>query len=270
MSMNPGSGKKKAVVRRLDMVLESDLESADLSESLLNAFCMRAGCNEQQCNEVGLAVRESVINAVLHGNKSDPEKKVFLRAELRHGDLCVTVRDEGPGFDPRSLPDPTKPENLLRESGRGILMIRALTDRLVIRRSSSRGMEFRMVKCLPKQMDEHKTGLRVESRKVDGVTILDMEGRIVLGEPTAALRDEFEKLIDRGDKKILMNLEGVSYIDSSGLGALVSGFMTVKNRQGQMKLLSLTSKVRELLQITKLLTVFEVFDDESTALDSFS
>ena len=111
--------------------------------------------------------------------------------------------------------------------------------------------------------------LKTSSRQVDGVTVVDLSGRIVLGEATTALREILQGLAGRGQTKILLNLGEVSYIDSSGLGALVSGYTSLANQQGQLKLVNLTKKVQDLLQITKLLTVFEVFDDEAKAVQSF-
>jgi len=111
--------------------------------------------------------------------------------------------------------------------------------------------------------------LKTENRQVDGVTIVDLNGRIVLGEATTALRELLQNLVTQGQKKILLNLADVSYIDSSGLGALVSGYTTLSGQEGQLKLLNLTKKVQDLLQITKLLTVFEVYSDEATAVRSF-
>ena len=111
--------------------------------------------------------------------------------------------------------------------------------------------------------------LKAGSRQVDGVTIVDLSGRIVLGEATTTLREMLQNLLSQGQKKILLNLAEVSYIDSSGLGALVSGYTTLSGQQGQLKLLNLTKKVQDLLQITKLLTVFEVHTDEATAVRSF-
>ena len=111
--------------------------------------------------------------------------------------------------------------------------------------------------------------LKTGSRQVDGVTIVDLNGRIVLGEATTALRELLQNLVNQGQKKILLNLADVSYIDSSGLGALVSGFTSLSGQQGNLKLLNLTKKVQDLLQITKLLTVFEVYTDEATAVQSF-
>jgi anti-sigma B factor antagonist len=103
-------------------------------------------------------------------------------------------------------------------------------------------------------------------RRLDDVVIMDLSGRITMGEGTLILRDNILKLLNAGDRKFLLNLADVNYIDSSGLGELVSSFTTVRNQGGELKLLNLTNRVQDLLQITKLLTVFEVFNSESEAL----
>lgn len=108
------------------------------------------------------------------------------------------------------------------------------------------------------------------TRQVGDVTVIDAAGRITLGEGSSAFRDTIKDLVTKGDKKVLLNLSEVSYIDSSGIGELVSGFTTISNAGGRLKLLGLTKRVQDLLQITKLYTVFEVFDDEATGLASFS
>ena len=112
--------------------------------------------------------------------------------------------------------------------------------------------------------------MKVSTRQVDGVTILDLSGRITLGEGSVSLRDAIRDLLAKGDKSILLNLGDVSYIDSSGIGELVSAFTSVKNAGGELKLLNLTKKVHDLLQITKLYTVFDVKDDETSAVGSFT
>jgi len=101
------------------------------------------------------------------------------------------------------------------------------------------------------------------------VTIVDLSGRISLGEGSALLRKTIRDLLDSGQARILLNLGDVNYIDSSGIGELVSAFSAVRNRNGEMKLLNLTKKVHDLLQITKLFTVFDVYNDESSAVQSF-
>ncbi|MBI2677842.1 MAG: STAS domain-containing protein [Candidatus Koribacter versatilis] len=112
--------------------------------------------------------------------------------------------------------------------------------------------------------------MKTSTRKVDNVTIVDLSGRITLGEGSVVLRDNIRDLIAKGDKKILLNLGEVTYIDSSGIGELVSAFTTVRNQGGELKLLNLTKKVHDLLQITKLYTVFDVKDDEAAAIGSFT
>jgi len=112
--------------------------------------------------------------------------------------------------------------------------------------------------------------MKFKTRQVDGVTILDLSGRITLGEGSVTLRDAVKDVLSKGSKNILLNLADVDYIDSSGLGELVSAYTTVKNQGGELKLLHLTTKVHDLLQITKLYTVFDVKDDEASAVSSFS
>ena len=107
------------------------------------------------------------------------------------------------------------------------------------------------------------------SRQVAGVTIVDISGRIVLGEESGALRELVCDLLSKGHKKILFNLADVNYIDSSGLGCLVGAFTSLRRQQGELKLLNLTNKVHDLMQITKLYTVFDIMDDEAVAVKSF-
>jgi anti-sigma B factor antagonist len=110
--------------------------------------------------------------------------------------------------------------------------------------------------------------MKINSREIDGAVILDLNGRLVLGE-TILMREQVRALISKGQKKILLNLQAVPYIDSSGLGELVSAFTVARKEGGDLKLLNLTPKVHGLLQITKLYTVFDVYDDEGVALCSF-
>ena len=111
--------------------------------------------------------------------------------------------------------------------------------------------------------------MKVATRQVDGVTILDLSGRITLGEGSVTLRDAVHDVLAKGSKKILLNLDDISYIDSSGIGELVSGFTSVRNAGGELKLLNLTKKVHDLLQITKLYTVFDIWDNEASAISAF-
>jgi len=112
--------------------------------------------------------------------------------------------------------------------------------------------------------------MKISTRQVDGITILDLSGRITLGEGSVQLRDSVRDLLGKGQKKILLNLGDVNYIDSSGIGELVSAYTTVRNQGGELKLLNLTRKVHDLLQITKLYTVFDIKDDEASAIASYA
>jgi anti-sigma B factor antagonist len=111
--------------------------------------------------------------------------------------------------------------------------------------------------------------MTASTRRVGGVTVVDISGRIELGEESAAVRDLVSKLLNNGDKQILLNLGDVNYIDSSGLGALVSSFTSVRKQGGELKLLNLTDRVTDLMQMTKLYTVFDIKDDEAVAVKSF-
>ena len=109
----------------------------------------------------------------------------------------------------------------------------------------------------------------VTTRQVGDVSVLDISGRITLGEGSSVLRESLREYASAKNPKVLLNLEEVSYIDSSGIGELVSGFTNIQESGGNLKLLKLTKRVRDLLQITKLYTVFEIFDDEADGIRSF-
>lgn len=111
--------------------------------------------------------------------------------------------------------------------------------------------------------------LNISERQAGDVTILDMSGKVTIGEGSVALRTTIRRLLGEGKKNILLNLGSVGYIDSSGIGELVSSFTAVNKEGGTLKLLNLTEKIQDLLAITKLLTVFDVFEDEGAALSSF-
>ena len=111
--------------------------------------------------------------------------------------------------------------------------------------------------------------LTIATRESKGVTVLDLKGKITLGEGSVQVRDAVRGLVGKGQKKMLLNLGDVNYIDSSGLGELVAAYTTARNQGAALKLLKLSQKVHDLLQLTKLYTVFDIYDDESTAIASF-
>ena len=111
--------------------------------------------------------------------------------------------------------------------------------------------------------------MRINTREVQGVTILDISGRITLGDETGTLRDAVRDLLSKGVKKIVLNLADVSYIDSTGVGELVGSLMTVRNAGGDLKLMNLSEKVKDVVHVTKLYTIFDIKEDEFTAVKSF-
>jgi anti-sigma B factor antagonist len=111
--------------------------------------------------------------------------------------------------------------------------------------------------------------MNISERTVGDVTIVDLGGRIIMGEGDSVLKDKVRSLAQQGRTKVVINLGDVSYVDSAGLGALVQGFATIKNKGGALKLLNVTKRLKDLLSITKLLTVFETFDSEKDAVASF-
>ena len=112
--------------------------------------------------------------------------------------------------------------------------------------------------------------VKLTTRQVNEVTVIDVSGRITLGEGSSLLRDELRSLIGSNRRMILLNMADVSYVDSSGIGQLVAALTTVNSLGGQLKLLNLTKRLKELLQMTKVISIFEVFDDEKKAVATFS
>lgn len=111
--------------------------------------------------------------------------------------------------------------------------------------------------------------MKIATRKAGDVVVLDLEGKILIGDGCQELRDSICKTLDEGSKKILLNLAGVSYMDSTGLGEVIRNYKTVIDKGGKLKLLSLTARIKDLMAMTKLLTVFEVFESEQEALASY-
>lgn len=112
--------------------------------------------------------------------------------------------------------------------------------------------------------------LRMTDRDVNGITVLDIEGRIVLGEESNSFRERVKGLLAAGKKKIVLNMANVSYIDSAGLGTLVATFHSARSQGATLKLVNLGAKFKEVLQVTKLMTVFDTYDNETAAVQSFS
>jgi serine/threonine-protein kinase RsbW len=134
--------------QRVSYTLDSTLETVDSAEQAACRIAVEAGFADDEVMQISMAVREAAVNAVLHGNAYDPEKKVKLEFETNSHDLVITICDQGKGLDPTKIPDPLAPENLLKTSGRGIFLIRSFMDEVQIRPSHT-GTEIKLVKHVP-------------------------------------------------------------------------------------------------------------------------
>jgi serine/threonine-protein kinase RsbW len=140
-----------AETKSLEVNLESTLDSVDVAEEMVKNFAVEAGYPEDEVHQIGMAIRESVINAVVHGNCYSSQKKVSVAMEAKGEQLIIRVQDQGAGFEVDEVPDPLADENLLRKSGRGLFLIRAFMDGVEMRRLSPEGMEVVMTKNFPVQ-----------------------------------------------------------------------------------------------------------------------
>jgi len=141
------SGESKSV----EILLDSTLESVDLAEAEVLRVAGDAGMAEEDQHRLSMAVRESMVNAIVHGNRYSPDKKVQLKIRRQPDRLAVEIADEGEGFELKSVPDPLADENLLRQSGRGILLIQAFVDEFRIRRRETAGTQAVLVKYLNRE-----------------------------------------------------------------------------------------------------------------------
>jgi serine/threonine-protein kinase RsbW len=139
--------------RRAQALLDSNLESVEKAEEMVLGIARELGFDEDDLHRISVALRESVVNAVVHGNRYNANKRVHLSVEASGGELTIRVADEGDGFDVSALPNPLAAENLMRQSGRGILLMQAFVDEFEIRRGAGRGTEIRMVKRLPARLE---------------------------------------------------------------------------------------------------------------------
>ncbi len=151
--MKPGlivnaMAKHSGKIQDVDMQLDSNLESVDKAESTVLRIAGELGFPEDDLHSIGMAVREAAVNAVVHGNRYNARKKVHLSVTHGPGRLIIVIADEGEGFDIDALPDPLAQDNLLRQSGRGLLLIRAFVDEFELRRRQPHGTEVRLVKYL--------------------------------------------------------------------------------------------------------------------------
>jgi serine/threonine-protein kinase RsbW len=144
-----------ATAKRLEITLETRLESVDLAENIVMRVAKASGFGDEDVHKIGMAVREGVINAYNYGNRQDRQKKILLTVELNSEKMVVRVLDEGTGFELAAVPDPLSEENLLRTSGRGLFLMRAFMDELDVQRGHTGGAELVMIKRFPHAVSDN-------------------------------------------------------------------------------------------------------------------
>ncbi|MFD8750957.1 ATP-binding protein [Kitasatospora sp. NPDC059577] len=253
-------------MEHVELQLPSVLASIAAAEEFVCRLADELGLDEDGRDRLGLAVHEAVANAVIHGNRFSPDRQVRLAAHHDGARLTVTVGDEGPGFTPAAQPSGALN---LTPSGRGLTLIEHCVDGFHVTRRTGPppGCDVVLVKHLRKETTV--PALSVSERQEGDVTLLDLKGRITIGEGDVILREAVAHTLDTGRRRILLDLADVTYVDSSGIGELVSCCTTTAGKGGRLKLLNVSGKLQDLLTITKLLALCEVHDSEQEALASF-
>jgi serine/threonine-protein kinase RsbW len=142
--------------RSIELRLESKIDSVDAAELIVQGLAREAGFGPDDIDHLGMAVRESMVNAITHGNGYNKDKAVHFAVRLQDGTLTISIRDEGEGFDPQCVPDPTTPENLLKTSGRGLLLMNALVDEFEVGPAQPCGTRVTLVKSGPGRESDQK------------------------------------------------------------------------------------------------------------------
>ncbi|MBI4161440.1 MAG: anti-sigma factor antagonist [Acidobacteria bacterium] len=283
------AGRRRRRVPRLTsgslrLELESKVEYIDFVHAMTEKLARMAGLNRDRSFQTGLAVREGLINAIRHGNRGDPGKKVIVAFLLRPGTFCIRIRDQGDGFDFGRPPNPLDPENLYLANGRGIFLMRHFAEEVRFRRPEDGGTEVELIQRMGRsrstggarrapvatELSEGGEGMKASVRKIGDVYVLDLAGKITIGAGDLILREAVNALLEEGHRNIVLNLERVSYMDSAGIGELVACRKRAKDHRGGVKLLNPSGKVSDLLHLTKLEEIFEIFNSEERALASFS
>lgn len=269
------AGPPPSPLRGFRLALPSMHESVATVHTVL-AEVVAAGDREPLTRDrIALAVGEAFANAVEHGNRCDPRRRVTIAIDLDGDLLTVEVGDDGPGFDPASVPDPRSPERLLGRRGRGLLLMTSVTDEVTCTARLPSGSVVTLrtshrPQASPIPSQKEKAAIATKTRTSGDVTIIDLSGKITVGDGDVELRDAVTGAMDSGASKLILNLESVTAIDSAGVGELVSSYTMATNRGVKLKLMCLPAKVRDILHITQLITIFEVYDTEAEAIDSFS
>jgi len=236
------------------------------------SFLSQLGWDAKKLHGVLLAISESFNNAMIHGNKWDPDKNVHVRLAVKKDFIDADIIDEGTG-DIKRLKE-RKPSDLLAEGGRGIELIETFSDRVLIRNCENTGgvkislrFEYDERESNP-IADITEESMDYNKREENGITVIELTGRLDLTSGNM-LKDGVKELLTGGKASIHLNLKNVEFVNSSGLGALVSIMKEIRLHRGRLTLSDLADYVREIFDITQLSHIFEIFATESEAINSY-
>ncbi len=211
---------------------------------------------------VKLCLHEAVINAVEHGNKLDSRLTVRMEIVFDKNQLMIEVTDQGEGFDYKKIPNPTTPENLWKAEGRGVFLIRNLMNKVSFH---NKGRTIRMVKILKKG---RRVKVDMNMEKIKDVMTVTLEGEINVSNANE-VRNTFTKLLQNGEKKILVDFDRVIFIDSSGLAVLIDLVQRLQKVNGNLRLCNVNRKIRGIFEIVKIHKLINIYDNRSAALGDF-
>jgi len=216
------------------------------------------GYDEDHRFAVRLALEEALVNAMKHGNRMDPARRVVLAYRLSPERVEIRVRDEGAGFDPGMVPDPTRDENLQRPCGRGIMLMRSYMDEVSFVCS---GQEVQMVKH---RKPRWGCAMKINTHTAAGCHVVEIEGSADINASTA-LREALLGAIESGATKIICDLGRTTFISSDALGVLITAYLKARGRGGFVRLADPQEHLRDVLKTTRLDHLFEIFTDVKCA-----
>jgi len=260
-------------MKRKTYKYHSVLESEGRMYADIKSLMTEIGLEKKRLFNIMLAISEAFTNALIHGNCFDPDKMVEVTITVNDEAMIADIIDEGKGFNRESsghdYPD------LLSEGGRGIGLMRSIADEIVIERSGRTGgtqitMRFnlRKDKVNKKSMNDMEDKMEMNKKDEGNVMVLTLSGRLDLSNGNR-LKEEVKSILSGGRTSIHLNLREVEFVNSSGLGALVSIMKEIRIHRGRLTLSDMADYVREIFDITQLSHIFEIFATEEEALHSY-
>jgi len=249
-----------------DFRIKSEGKNIERAEKFMFQQLAHLQLDKSMLFDLRLCLDEALANAIKHGNKNNAKRIISISVDTTPQQIELSVADEGDGFQFDAIPDPTRNDNLKKPSGRGIYLMRNLMDEVEFIKN---GSKIILRKNIPQHVSRDKGGsMQVKERKEKDVMVCAIAGEITMNN-SPELRKMFDTCIEHQEKKIVINLSGVNYIDSSGLATLIEMLQRLTKYQGRLRLCAMTEKIKSIFEITKLEKLFEIFSQEEDAIRGF-